>query len=87
MKLLIFRPNYCIEYGALYVSGSTRPDIANNVNSEIECRDRCLQETGCKYFTWKTGKKKNKCELRSNSDFEVKASRKGRYLLLKVVDF
>ena len=44
-----------------------------NINSEIECRNKCIQTNGCKYFTWKTGKRKNNCELRSNDDFEVKA--------------
>ena len=51
--------------------------MIQNLNSASECRDRCVQENGCKYFTWKTGKRKNNCELRSNDNFEVKASRKG----------
>merc|ERR1711971_595941 len=70
--------DYCIEYGALYTSnGNGRPNVIQNLNSASECRDRCVQENGCKYFTWKTGKRKNNCELRSNDNFEVKASRKG----------
>ena len=69
--------DYCIEYGALYTGGNGRPNVIQNLNSAIECRDRCVQENGCKYFTWKTGKRKNNCELRSNDNFEVKASRKG----------
>ena len=68
---------YCIEYGALYTGGNGRPKVIQNLNSATECRDRCIQENGCKYFTWKTGKRKNNCELRSNDNFEVKASRKG----------
>ena len=69
--------DYCIEYGALYTGGNGRPNVIQNLNSATECRDRCVQENGCKYFTWKTGKRKNNCELRSNDNFEVKASRKG----------
>ena len=66
-----------MEYGAIYVGGSGRSNTINGLDSEIQCRDRCLQERGCKFFTYKTGKKKNKCELFSNDDFDVKASRKG----------
>jgi len=64
---------YCVEYGAIYTSGSERPTVVPNLNSEIECRNKCIQTNSCKYFTWKTGKRKNNCELRSNDDFEVKA--------------
>ena len=43
--------DYCIEHGAVYFGGD-EAKLINNLDSVQECRDRCLQESGCQYFRY-----------------------------------
>lgn len=66
--------DYCVEYGALY-SGGDESVLINNLNSAEECRARCLEENGCRFFSFRAGRRRgNRCVLRSAQDFRVFSS-------------
>ena len=72
--------DYCIEHGAVYFGGD-EAKLINNLNSIEECRDRCLQESGCQYFSFGTRKRRRnrgqkRCLLYYSRDFEVYSTRR-----------
>jgi len=57
--------DYCIDYDVNYEEGDEFKKL-RNIGTVEECRQKCLQESQCKYYVWRGSTRRKQCLLKSS---------------------
>ena len=59
----------------MYAGGDEKMQI-NTINNVKDCRNRCLRESGCKYFSFRESRRgRKRCDLWKSLGFQIFSSR------------